>query len=69
MNAPRVLITGGGRGIGRAIALELASAGCDIVVHYHQSADEATSRFVMPTQQREYGKQQQQRQQITRCSA
>jgi NAD(P)-dependent dehydrogenase (short-subunit alcohol dehydrogenase family) len=35
------LVTGGGRRIGRAIALELAEAGVDLVVHYHRSQKEA----------------------------
>jgi enoyl-[acyl-carrier protein] reductase III len=35
------LVTGGGRGIGRATALKLAKAGCDVVVVYHTSQDEA----------------------------
>lgn len=34
------LVTGGSRGIGRAIALALADAGCDTLINY-QSADEA----------------------------
>src|SRR5215204_2543030 len=34
-------ITGGSRGIGRAIALKLASAGCDLAIIYHNSHDEA----------------------------
>ena len=35
------LITGGARGIGKATALKLASAGADIVIVYYNSSDEA----------------------------
>ena len=35
------LVTGGSRGIGRAIALELSRAGAEVVVGYHSGADEA----------------------------
>ena len=42
-DAPKVaLVTGGARRIGRAIALGLAQAGWDIVVHYGQSQAAAT---------------------------
>jgi enoyl-[acyl-carrier protein] reductase III len=35
------MVTGGSRGIGRATALKLAAAGCDVAVVYHTSGDEA----------------------------
>ncbi|MEJ6790213.1 SDR family oxidoreductase [Brevundimonas sp. BR2-1] len=35
------LVTGGGKRIGRAIALELARAGFDVVIHYRASGDAA----------------------------
>jgi len=37
------LVTGGSRGIGRAIALELGRAGADVVVGYHSGRDEAAA--------------------------
>ncbi len=36
-------VTGGSRGIGRAIALKLGQAGCDVAIVYHNSHDEADS--------------------------
>jgi NAD(P)-dependent dehydrogenase (short-subunit alcohol dehydrogenase family) len=35
------LVTGGARRVGRAFSLALAEAGCDVVVNYNGSADEA----------------------------
>lgn len=35
------LITGGAKRVGRAIALELAQAGCDVAIHFRESKDEA----------------------------
>jgi enoyl-[acyl-carrier protein] reductase III len=35
------LVTGAARGIGRAVALKLASAGCDVVANYYNSHEEA----------------------------
>ena len=37
------LVTGAARGIGRAIAVKLAGAGCDVAVNYYNSADEAAT--------------------------
>jgi enoyl-[acyl-carrier protein] reductase III len=34
-------VTGGARGIGRAIALKLAASGCDVAIAYHNSHEEA----------------------------
>ena len=36
-------VTGGARGIGRAVALKLAGAGCDVAIAYHNSHEEAES--------------------------
>jgi NAD(P)-dependent dehydrogenase (short-subunit alcohol dehydrogenase family) len=36
------LVTGGAHRVGQAIALALAQAGADIIVHYHRSAEAAT---------------------------
>jgi enoyl-[acyl-carrier protein] reductase III len=35
------LVTGAARGIGRAVAQKLASAGCDLIVNYYNSHEEA----------------------------
>ena len=35
------LVTGGSRGIGRAVAVALARAGCDVAINYHEHADDA----------------------------
>ena len=38
-----VMITGAGRRIGRAIALDLAADGWEVAVHYNRSEAEATA--------------------------
>ena len=35
------LVTGGGRGIGRSIALDLAKAGCHVAVNYYVEPERA----------------------------
>lgn len=41
MTDAKVLVTGAGHGIGRGVALGLAAAGADVVVHYGSSGDAA----------------------------
>lgn len=43
VNTKQALITGASQGIGKAIAIQLAKAGCDVVVHYHEHRDDADS--------------------------
>lgn len=51
---PRAIVTGGGRGIGRATALALAAAGWDVLVTWHRDRDsaEATVRQIASTGRR-----------------
>lgn len=37
----KALVTGGAKRVGRAIAVELANAGCDVAIHYHSSKTSA----------------------------
>jgi len=42
-----VLVTGGARRVGRAIAMRLAQSGAQMAVHYHTSADEAAETVAL----------------------
>ena len=42
LDGQRALVTGGSRGIGKAIALALGEAGADVVLNYNRAEDEAT---------------------------
>ena len=37
LKGKHALITGGGRGIGRGIALKLAASGVNVAIHYYQN--------------------------------
>ena len=46
LNGKVALVTGGGRGIGHAIAVELARAGCDVAISYRQRQSDANGTAV-----------------------
>ena len=41
LTGKRALVTGGSSGIGKAIAIEFAKAGADVIVHYAKSSEQA----------------------------
>src|SRR5690606_30421195 len=44
LEGKRAIVTGGSRGIGRGIAVELARQGADVVINYHAGADQGFAR-------------------------
>ncbi|GLQ54278.1 SDR family NAD(P)-dependent oxidoreductase [Devosia nitrariae] len=44
LTGKRAIVTGGSRGIGRGISVELARQGCDVVIGYHVANDEDYGR-------------------------
>ncbi|MCW8832652.1 MAG: 3-oxoacyl-ACP reductase FabG [Colwellia sp.] len=54
-NNNTVLVTGSSKGIGRAIAIELAKNGFDIVVHYHSDIDGAQETLAQVQQHQPLG--------------
>lgn len=44
LQGKRAIVTGGSRGIGRAIAIEMARQGADVVINYHSEADHGFAR-------------------------
>ena len=44
LEGKRAIVTGGSRGIGRGISVELARQGADVVINYHAGADGALAR-------------------------
>ena len=41
LSTSRILVTGGGLRVGKAISLALAKAGAEVVIHYRSSSDAA----------------------------
>ena len=41
LTGKKVLVTGSSSGIGKAIAIELAQAGADVLIHYRKSKEAA----------------------------
>jgi len=41
LQGKKAIVTGGGKRVGRAIAMQFAEAGCDVAIHYHASKPEA----------------------------
>ncbi len=46
LEGKRAIVTGGSRGIGRAISVELARQGADVVIGYHRANDQSYQRDV-----------------------
>ena len=50
LKGKNAIITGSGRGIGKAIALKLASLGANVVINYYSNFSEACSLMIFLSQ-------------------
>lgn len=50
LTGKKVVVTGGGQGLGREIVTHLIAAGCDLAIHYHTS-DEGAQQLVREAEQ------------------
>lgn len=51
LNGKRVVVTGGGQGLGLAIVRRLIGEGCDVAIHYHTSRDGAEELVATATRE------------------
>ena len=51
LTGKRVIVTGGGQGLGLAISRQFINEGCDLVIHYHTSRDGAEELVAAATKE------------------